>query len=339
MTGMSARLAAVAAKVGVSEATVSRVLNNKPGVSQATREMVLTALDVMGYERPTKLRGERGRLVGLVLPELSNPIFPAFAEVIAGALAQRRFTPVLCTRTAGGITEGEYVDLLLDQQVSGAIFVGGLFSERGADHSHYARLDAVGLPVVLINAAIESMKFPRVCCDDVLAGQQAFDHLYSLGHTRIGLLLGPVDHVPSELKLRGARAAAARHGLQIGDDVVAHASYSLEAGQASCGQLLAAGVTGVVCASDMLALGAIRAVRRAGLSVPGQVSVVGFDDSALMTCTEPALTTVRQPIEPMGRAAVETLDRLIASGVDGAAELLFEPELVVRGSTATHHGD
>src|ERR1700742_4463311 len=116
---MTRRLAEVAKKVGVSEATVSRVLNGKPGVSDATRTAVLTALDVLGYERPSQLRGVRARLVGLVMPELQNPIFPALAEVAGGALVQLGFTPVLCTRTAGGLTEAEYVTMLLDQQVSG----------------------------------------------------------------------------------------------------------------------------------------------------------------------------------------------------------------------------
>src|SRR5256886_6818483 len=125
---MTLRLAEVAKYVGVSEATVSRVLNGKPGSSDATRAAVLTALDVLGYERPSKLRGQRARLVGLVLPELQNPIFPAFAEVVAGALAQRGFTPVLCTRTEEGVSEVEYVDMLLEQQVSGVIFAGGLYA-------------------------------------------------------------------------------------------------------------------------------------------------------------------------------------------------------------------
>src|SRR5690242_21788113 len=104
----SRRLADVAKKVGVSEATVSRVLNGKTGVSDSTREAVLTALDVLGYERPTQLRGERARLIGLVLPELQNPIFPDLAEVIGGALAQRGFTPVLCPKNAGGPSRGGY---------------------------------------------------------------------------------------------------------------------------------------------------------------------------------------------------------------------------------------
>jgi len=125
---MTRRLADVAAYAKVSEATVSRVLNGKAGVSKATQQAVLTALDVLGYERPTQLRGQRARLVGLVLPELQNPIFPAFAEVMGVALAQRGFTPVLCTQTAGGVSEAEYVDLLLQQQVSGVVFAGGLYA-------------------------------------------------------------------------------------------------------------------------------------------------------------------------------------------------------------------
>lgn len=332
--GMSRRLAEVARKVGVSEATVSRVLNGKPGVSDATRQAVLTALDVLGYERPTKLRGERARLVGLVLPELQNPIFPAFAEVVGGALAQQGFTPVLCTQTAGGITEADYVELLLAQHVSGIVFAGGLYAQRDAEHSHYERLTARSLPAVLINASISELPFPRVACDDEVAVEQALGHLVSLGHTRIGLVLGPADHVPSERKLGAALAMAERVGIELGPDRIMRSAYSLESGQAATARLLRTGVTGIVCASDPLALGAIRAVRRAGLRVPDDVSVVGYDDSALMNCVDPPLTTVRQPIEPMGRAAIDLLVQQIAGAAVPHDELLFEPELVVRGSTA-----
>ena len=330
---MSRRLAEVARKVGVSQATVSRVLNGKPGVSDSTRESVLTALDVLGYERPTRLRGERARLVGLVLPELQNPIFPAFAEVVGGALAQQGFTPVLCTQTAGGVSEADYVELLLQQHVSGVVFAGGLYAQRDATHLHYARLTERHLPAVLINASIESLPFPRVSCDDEVAVEQAMGHLISLSHSRIGMLLGPKDHVPSERKLRAARMVAERAGLSLTGEQIVHSAYSLEAGHAATNRLLKAGVTGIVCASDPLALGAIRAVRRAGLRVPEDVSVVGYDDSAFMNCTEPPLTTVRQPIEPMGRAAIDLLVSLIGGAHVAQEELLFEPELVVRGST------
>ncbi|GLZ31102.1 LacI family transcriptional regulator [Lentzea sp. NBRC 105346] len=321
------RLAEVAAKVGVSEATVSRVLNGKPGVSDETREKVLTALDVLGYERPTQLRGERARLVGLVLPELQNPIFPAFADVMGNALAQQGFTPVLCTRTAGGVSEADYLELLLEQHVSGIVFAGGLYAQADAAHGHYLRMAKRKLPAVLINAAIDDLAFPKVSCDDAVAVEQAFGHLRSLGHTRIGAVLGPADHMPSRRKLKRLTELDA-------EALTEHAMFSLEGGQAAATKLIERGVTGIICASDPLALGAIRAARRQGKKVPEDVSVVGYDDSAFMNCTDPPLTTVRQPIEAMGRAAVELLSSQIAGKQVPAEELLFEPELVVRASTA-----
>jgi DNA-binding LacI/PurR family transcriptional regulator len=325
------RLSEVAQKVGVSEATVSRVLNGKAGVSESTREAVLTALDVLGYERPTRLRGERARLIGLVLPELQNPIFPALAEVIGGALAQRGFTPVLCTRTTGGLSEADYVDMLLEQHTSGVVFAGGHFAEMAASHEHYELLYERGVPVVLVNAAIEGLEFPCVATDDMSASQQAFAHLLALGHERIGMVLGPEDHMPSRRKMAAFLADAERAGLPAAP--VEHTLFSVEGGQAATTRILRQGVTGLICGSDVLALGAIRAVRRSGRAVPGDVSVVGFDDSAWLNCTDPPLTTVRQPIESMGKAAVALLINQMETTVPRAEELLFEPELVVRGST------
>lgn len=310
---------------------MSRVLNGKAGVSESTREAVLTALDVLGYERPTQLRGDRARLIGLVLPELQNPIFPALAEVIGGALAQRGFTPVLCTRTAGGLSEADYVDMLLEQHASGVVFAGGHYAELAAPHDHYRLLHSRGIPVVLVNAAIDNLDFPCVSTDDVNAAGQSFRHLASLGHERIGLVLGPEDHMPSRRKLAAFREHATRAGLDVAP--VEHALFSLEGGQAATTRILRHDVTGIICASDVLALGAIRAVRRAGLSVPADVSVVGYDDSGWLNCTDPPLTTVRQPIESMGKAAVALLVNQMESVPMPHEELLFEPELVVRGST------
>jgi LacI family transcriptional regulator, repressor for deo operon, udp, cdd, tsx, nupC, and nupG len=325
---MSKRLSDVARKVGVSEATVSRVLNGKPGVSEATRQAVLTALDVLGYERPTQLRRQRARLAGLVLPELQNPIFPAFAEVVADGLSRRGITPVLCTRTAAGVTEAAYVDILLEQQVSGIIFFGGQYHEAGADHRHYHLISDRGLPVVLINAAYDDLGFPRVSVDDAHAIEQALAHLETLGHERIGIVLGPTDHVPSIRKLDAYRRARGD-----AEALVEHTMFSIQGGVAAGKRLIDRGVTAAVCASDILALGVIRQARRSGLEVPGDLSVVGFDDSALMICTDPPLTTVRQPIEAMGQAAVAQLLSQVGGTHVSSEELLFEPELVVRAST------
>jgi LacI family transcriptional regulator, repressor for deo operon, udp, cdd, tsx, nupC, and nupG len=326
------RLSEVAQKVGVSEATVSRVLNGKPGVSEATRQAVLTALDVLGYERPTQLRGERARLVGLVLPELQNPIFPALADVVGSALAQQGYTPVLCTCT-GGVSEPDYVELLLAQQVSGVVFAGGSHAEADAPHEHHQELIRRNLPVVLVNASIDLAR-PIVSCDDAVAVEQAFNHLTALGHEHIGIVLGPRDHLPSRRKYMSFLGCAELAGLPVDEQNVGHTMFSIEGGQAVGMRLIQNGVTGLICASDPLALGVIRAVRRMGLRTPDDISVIGYDDSALMTCTDPPLTTVRQPIEAMGRAAVELLVNQIADIEVPPEELLFEPELVVRASAA-----
>jgi len=330
VTGVTRRLAEVAKYVGVSEATVSRVLNGKPGISEATRTSVLTALDVLGYERPAKLRGDRARLVGLVLPELANPIFPAFAEVVAGSLAKRGFTPVLCTRTSEGVSEGDYVDMLLEQHVSGVIFAGGNYAQGDAEHEHYNRMAERGLPAVLVNAAIDDIGFPTVSADDGVAVRQAYGHLRSLGHERIGLVLGPEDHVPSARKLAEFERLCAAASAE---PEVERTLFSMEGGHAAAARLIRREVTALICASDVLALGAVRGARRLGLDVPTDVSVVGYDDSLFMACTDPPLTTIRQPIEAMGQATVSLLVNLVGGGDVTTDELFFEPELVVRGST------
>jgi DNA-binding LacI/PurR family transcriptional regulator len=330
---VAGRLADIARQAAVSEATVSRVLNGKSGVSEATRAAVLTALDVIGYDRPTHLRTRRARMVGLVVPELQNPIFPAFAEVVAGALAQRGFNTVLCTRT-GSMSEAEYVEMLLDREVSGMIFAGGQYAEADAPHEHYMRLLKLRLPVVLVNAAAEHLDFPRVSTDDAVAMEQAYAHLAYLGHERIGLILGPPDHVPSRRKLVAFERATQEAGRSHRAELVERTRFSLEGGHAAALRLIAHDVTGIICASDPLALGTIRAARRGGLTVPEQLSVIGYDDSAFMSCTAPPLTTVRQPIEAIGRAAVEMLAGQIEGSPVSADELFFEPEMVARGSTA-----
>jgi DNA-binding LacI/PurR family transcriptional regulator len=216
--------------------------------------------------------------------------------------------------------------MLLDQQVSGVVFCGGLSVEE------HGQLLERGVPVVLLNAAVSHAGFPRVSTDDTAAVEQAFKHLAVLGHQRIALLVGPAHHAPSRRKTEAFRVLVARAGL-TGSSAVGHALFSFEGGFAVASELLAAGMTALICGSDILALGAIRAARRAGLSVPGHVSVVGFDDSPLMSYTDPPLTTLRQPIEAMARAAVTVLVNQIDGDAPTPTELLHEPELVVRGST------
>ncbi|MCB0907860.1 MAG: LacI family DNA-binding transcriptional regulator [Nocardioidaceae bacterium] len=330
-----ATLADIAQQAGVSEATVSRVLNDKPGVSDAARQAVLTALDVLGYERPARLRRRSAGLVGLVVPELENPIFPAFAQVIEGGLARRRFTPVLCTQSPGSISEDEYVESLLDHGVAGIIFVSGRHADATGDHDRYRSLIDRGMPVVFINGYVAGIDAPFLSTDDYSAMQVAVSHLAQLGHTRIGFAAGPERYMPSRRKREGFLDALRSHGLiQNGDaSWIEEGLYTVEGGAAAARALLERGATAIVCGSDLMALGAVHSAREGGYDVPGDVSVVGFDDSALMQFLDPPLTTIRQPVQALGAAAVSHVVDAIHGTPVPSREYLYKPELVLRGST------
>ena len=214
------------------------------------------------------------------------------------------------------------------------VFAGGHYAQVDAHHEHYASSPTVGLPTVLLNAAIDGLGFPS---GRLRRRASRSNRRWAISFTRpskIGLVLGPADHVPSSRKLAAARRSRTASGSPF--DELARRALALLARDRPGRRRAAApsaGITGIVCASDPMALGAIRAARRAGKRVPADVSVIGFDDSALMNCTDPPLTTVRQPIEPMGRMVIELLVGQINGSAVPQDELLFEPELVVRGST------
>ncbi|MEY9855871.1 DNA-binding LacI/PurR family transcriptional regulator [Catenulispora sp. GAS73] len=333
---MATKLTEVAAFAGVSLATVRRVLNDQPSIAQETRERVLTALDVLGHERPSKLRGHRAGLVGLVVPDLQNPIFPAFVETVSAGLVKQGLMPVLCTRTADGVSEANYIKLLMDHEVAGIVFIGSSYADAGPEHGR--TLKERGIPVVLINPADANDGVRRITVDDASAVDQALEHLRALGHTRIGMLLGPGGHIPSARKLGAFVADWERRAAPDSDpgawrELVAHTGFSMEDGRTATARPLEAGATALICASDALALGAVRAAYRQGMSIPGDLSVVGFDDSPYMIATDPPLTTVRQPVRAMGAAAVDALKAQIGGHAGPPDETLYEPELIVRAST------
>ncbi|KIF72970.1 LacI family transcriptional regulator [Streptomyces sp. 150FB] len=331
---MKKRLSQVAEFAGVSETTARRVLNGATDVAPATRDAVLTAMDVCGFERPREMRQQRAALVGLVVPDLQNPIFPAFTEAIAGLLNKRGLIPVLCTRTADGVSEAHYIDMILKQNVGGIIFVGASYADVGPEQGSALRERQV--PIVLLNAADENLGIAQVSIDDAASARQVLGHLAAMGHERIGMILGPVGHVPSARKLAGFQAFCGTRDALKGDwrGLVAHGLFSMEGGATALPRLLAEGVTAVVCASDALALGAIRAARRQGLRVPEDLSVVGFDDSLYMVATDPPLTTARQPVQAMAAAAVASLVSQMKGHAQAGEQMMFDTELIVRSSTA-----
>ncbi|GAA4286218.1 LacI family DNA-binding transcriptional regulator [Georgenia daeguensis] len=326
------RLTDVAEQAGVSTATVSRVLNDKPGVAGETRRAVLAALDMLGYERPDKLSARSAGLVGLIVPELSNPVFPAFAQAVESVLSTMGLTPLLCTQSPGGTTEDQYVEMLLEHGVDGIVFVSGLHADTSADPARYQRLRERGLPFVLLNGHNPAIDAPSFSTDDRGSMELAVRHLVSQGHRKIGLAIGPERFVPAHRKRVGFEEAMAEYVDEPRPSVVT-TLFTVEGGVAAGTELIEAGCTAIICGSDLMALGVVRAARSNGRQVPADLSVIGYDDSPLIPFTHPPLTTIRQPVAAMCQAAVTTLVAEIGGSQVPRGELIFVPELIVRGST------
>ena len=324
----------IARRAGVSPATVSRVLNGKPGASRSTRKAVLAAMDDLGFEPVARARGRARGQIGVIVPDLNNPAFAALAEAIEYRIGVNDYIPALCTLPGGGVPEDAYVELLLNQGVSGFVFVCAAHADGRASTERYQRLRGRGVPFVLVNGTRPEISVPSVAVDDNTAMATAVHHLANLGHTRVGLAMGPDRFIPSRRKIAGFAAGLAEH-LDVTDPSphIATSLFTVEGGQSAARELLQTGHTAIACGSDIMALGAIRAARSVGLRVPEDVSVVGFDDSTLMAFTDPPLTTLRQPVSPMSHAIVATLlDELSGASV-GRSEMLFQAELIVRRST------
>jgi DNA-binding LacI/PurR family transcriptional regulator len=322
---MRVTLGDVAENAGVSQATVSRVLNGRGGVSHDTRSAVISAAQHLGYRR-----GEtrQGRVIGVVLPELINPIFATFGHRFATSLAQSGYTPVLCSQTVGGVSEDDWVEMLLERDMAGLIVVSGHHADTLASSDRYQRLLDRHIPLVLVNGHVDDLQAVFVSDDDHNAMRVAVAHLTELGHERIGLAAGPAYYVPVIRKVEGFSAA-----VKDRKPLIEHSLFTIEGGRAAADALLDKGATGIVCASDLMALGAITAARTRGLTIPRDLSVVGYDDSPMMAFTDPALTTVRQNVPAMCNAAVRALLEQLAGRSLLRQEYLFHPELVVRGST------
>jgi DNA-binding LacI/PurR family transcriptional regulator len=226
------------------------------------------------------------------------------------------------------------VQMLLDRSVAGIIYVSGLHADTTTDPDRYVALRDRGLPIVLVNGYIEGVDAPFISNDDVASMELSIGHLVQLGHTSIGLAVGPDRYVPVIRKIAGFRnAMVTMLGRDDVEDLIQRTMFTVEGGAAAASRLIDQGATAIVCGSDLMALGAIRAARQRGLEVPRDLSVVGYDDSTLIAFTDPPLTTVRQSVQAMGEAAVRALIDEIAGEPAPRAEYVFRPELVVRGST------
>jgi len=314
----------LAESAGVSISTVSRVLNGKPGIREDTRQAVLQAMTDLGYSRE-KLQ-QRSGVIGLVVPELSNPSFPAFAERL-DAIFQTGHRTVITAAGPSGTNEATCIITLLDLGVDGVISISGAAADTEADLAPYLRLAEAGVPTVFINGHTTQLDSVFVNCSDAEAVTASVTHLRSLGHERIGLAVGPARFLPTQ------RKSSAFLELGFGKDSIERTIFTPEGGQVAAARLLATGHTAIICGSDLMALGVIREAHSRGLRVPEDLSVIGFDDSPLMAFTDPPLTTVRQPVQAMCEAAVSGLVRAMDGNTPDGTELVFRPDLIIRQST------
>jgi LacI family transcriptional regulator, repressor for deo operon, udp, cdd, tsx, nupC, and nupG len=327
---MRPRLQLVSDRTGVSLATVSRVLNGRPGVSSETRRQVLSAAAELGYqESPT--RGGSG-VVGIITPELDNPIFPHLAEAIEARMVRHGLLAVVCPSTAETVNEQDYLDHFLNADAAGVVVINGRYSQVNLDFTPYEILRDKGLPVVLVNGMGNDCPVPAVSVDLTAAGAAAIRHLADLGHQRIGCLVGPRRYWSAQLLINGWQAGLRERAIPAGENLISETLFTIEGGRAGVAKLLEAGATAVVTGGDMMALGAISGVRAWGKKVPGDVSVVGFDGTPITAHTNPPLTTFRQPVARMAGTVVELLmDQTY--GPSGASLHMFTPELVIGEST------
>ncbi|MBD0695450.1 LacI family DNA-binding transcriptional regulator [Streptomyces sp. CBMA123] len=322
----------VAERAGVSVATVSRVLNRRTGVSPKTRQAVERVLEELGYERSAT----GGGVIGVITPGLSIPIFGVLAERIGLALAPHGLRAVVCPALPGGVQERDFLKSLLDLGASGIVFCSASNTLDAVDPELVPMLESRAVPYVCINGRFEEGSSVAYSTDDGYAAELSVRHLHQLGHRRIGMAAGPVGNRPADRRVKGYRAAMAAVGLDP-EGLVVRQTYSVEGGRFAAEQLLDQGATAVIACSDQMALGAIRAARRQGLAVPGDVSVIGYDDGPLMEFTDPPLTTVRQPVDRLAAEVARGLVGLLAGRQVPVGELMFQPEVVVRGTTGPHH--
>jgi LacI family transcriptional regulator len=326
----------VARLANVSIATVSHVINGTRFVSAERVERVHAAMQELGYTPDATARSLRvGRTdtIGLVIPDTSNPFFAALARWIEEAGFESGYSTILANSDERPDREHRHVSTLVSKRVDGLI----LAPSRG-DHSTLTRLlENARMPVVVVDRDASLPNADVVLYDNAGGSYEATRHLIDLGHTCIGCVAGPADATSAAERVKGFRKAIAEAGLSLPAHAVVESDFHFAGGREATARLLATGepFTALFAANDLMAAGAVRALAERGISVPGDMSVIGFDDAPLAEMISPALTTMRQPLQDMAHAAVSLLlARMTESNGAAPTRRILPTSLVVRESTA-----
>jgi LacI family transcriptional regulator len=325
----------IAHKAGVSRSTVSRVVSDHPNVRDSVRKRVLEVIQTTGYHPNAAARtlaSQRSWMIGLVLPRsvssfFTDPYFPRLTQGIAQACNQYNFTLGLFLV---GTTEDEEK---LFPRISRRSFLDGVLVQSGQVGDHLIdRLIRTDIPLVVAGRPFQMNEVSFIDVDNVNAAFNAVTHLIRLGYRRIGTITGAVNSTVTIDRKEGYLKALAERGREVDEALLAEGDFTEAGGYYAMQKLLAARPDAIFAASDMMAIGAMRAAREAGLSIPEDIAFVGFDDLPLATFPDPQLTTVRQPVSQFGFMAVEILIDLIENGIKPARRIIMDTELIVRES-------
>jgi LacI family repressor for deo operon, udp, cdd, tsx, nupC, and nupG len=328
----------VAKRAGVHISTVSRVLSHPGIVAPATRQRVLRAIKALAYTPNSIAAGLRTRRSGKILvitPDLSNAIFPMVLGGIEDA-ANRAGYAVLLGYTNWGdkAREERYVKMMTNSEADGLIFMSPQIPKAATTLVRNA-MAGRRAPVVNVLSCDPAAGIPSVHIDNEKAAYHALDYLYGLGHRRVALITGPPDSTIVRDRMRGALTRAREAGVK-GKLPSAHGELSIEAGRLAAEQLLAQRPlpTAIFCTKDEMAIGALECARRRGFRVPHDLSIVGFDDIPFAQHTDPALTTMSQPMCEIGQTAVKLLLDITERNAPVPASVVLPHQLSVRASTA-----
>ena len=324
----------IADLAGVSIATVSRVLNGRPDVAPETRETVLQVVREHGFSTNRGARGlSSGRtgIIGLTLPLVNDAYFGPILSGAAEALYEQDMRIMLCPTLHEHDREVSLLERLMRGTTDGAIL---MLPEEST--TELLRLQEQGFPFVVVDPREQPPDgIPCVSAMHATGAKLAAEHLLQLGHRRIGVIAGEPGWYATEERLIGLRGALATAGILPDLDLIAYTDWRLPRGEEAAEQLLARPdrPTAIFAFNDNVAIGALNVARRLGLSVPEDVSVLGFDDTFQATIVTPKLTTVRQPLAELGRMGVSLLTRLIDGQRLDALRIELSTTLVVRDST------
>jgi len=344
-TRTRATLKDVADSVGVHLSTVSRVLNQKPGyaVSDEVATRIRKAASDLGYKTNPfaySLRINRSFTIGVLIPDLSNPVFPPIIRGIEHTLGRVGYTAILADCDNRVDEERRILDRFKARQSDGLIL-----ATAQRDDDMIRECVEEGYKVVLVNRSIDSRDVSSVTNDDHEGILQAVEHLVKLGHSRIAHVAGPQHISTGHARYKAFRAALREFGMEPDDSLIGYCdTFSEEEGRKALTRLLANNTdfTAVVAANDLIALGCYDAMEDAGLQCPRDLSITGYNDMPFVDKFKPPLTTVRIPLYEMGVKAAEEILDLLESPDPQSKRLKLQPALVVRGSTAppaaTHWG-